>query len=322
MIQHANDKNTDIMKKLIATLAAAVMAVGSLSAQDLAQATELYNTGATYLSGGNFERALESFQQAYDMATALGEEGAEVAENCKSAIPEVSLNLAKNLAQNKDYDGAIARLGTTVELAGQFGDQAVQDEANALVPQLLMQKGNELLNGKDFAGAAATYKQILESDATNGVAALRLGMALANSGDAAGAIEAFTTAAANGQEAAAGKQLGNLYLRDALAKLKAKDYAGAVDAAVKSTEYSESSSAYQIAGQAAQMTGDNDGAIKYFEKYLELAPNAKNAGQIAYTVGALYQTAKNVDKAKEYYTKALSDPTYGPEAQKLLNALK
>ena len=256
------------------------------------------------------------------MATALGEEGAEVAENCKSAIPEVSLNLAKNLAQNKDYDGAIARLGTTVELAGQFGDQAVQDEANALVPQLLMQKGNELLNGKDFAGAAATYKQILESDSTNGVAALRLGMALANSGDAAGAIEAFTTAAANGQEAAAGKQLGNLYLRDALAKLKAKDYAGAVDAAVKSTEYSESSSAYQIAGQAAQMTGDNDGAIKYFEKYLELAPNAKNAGQIAYTVGALYQTAKNVDKAKEYYTKALSDPTYGPEAQKLLNALK
>lgn len=322
MIQPANDKNTDIMKKLIATLAAAVMAVGSLSAQDLAQATELYNTGATYLSGGNFERALESFQQAYDMATALGEEGAEVAENCKSAIPEVSLNLAKNLAQNKDYDGAIARLGTTVELAGQFGNQAVQDEANALVPQLLMQKGNELLNGKDFAGAAAAYKQILESDATNGVAALRLGMALANSGDAAGAIEAFTTAAANGQEAAAGKQLGNLYLRDALAKLKAKDYAGAVDAAVKSTEYSESSSAYQIAGQAAQMTGDNDGAIKYFEKYLELAPNAKNAGQIAYTVGALYQTAKNVDKAKEYYTKALSDPTYGPEAQKLLNALK
>ena len=322
MIQPANDKNTDIMKKLIATLAAAVMAVGSLSAQDLAQATELYNTGATYLSGGNFERALESFQQAYDMATALGEEGAEVAENCKSAIPEVSLNLAKNLAQNKDYDGAIARLGTTVELAGQFGNQAVQDEANALVPQLLMQKGNELLNGKDFAGAAAAYKQILESDSTNGVAALRLGMALANSGDAAGAIEAFTTAAANGQEAAAGKQLGNLYLRDALAKLKAKDYAGAVDAAVKSTEYSESSSAYQIAGQAAQMTGDNDGAIKYFEKYLELAPNAKNAGQIAYTVGALYQTAKNVDKAKEYYTKALSDPTYGPEAQKLLNALK
>ena len=300
MIQHANDKNTDIMKKLIATLAAAVMAVGSLSAQDLAQATELYNTGATYLSGGNFERALESFQQAYDMATALGEEGAEVAENCKNAIPEVSLNLAKNLAQNKDYDGAIARLGTTVELAGQFGNQ----------------------NGKDFAGAAAAYKQILESDATNGVAALRLGMALASSGDAAGAIEAFTTAAANGQEAAAGKQLGNLYLRDALAKLKAKDYAGAVDAAVKSTEYSESSSAYQIAGQAAQMTGDNDGAIKYFEKYLELAPNAKNAGQIAYTVGALYQTAKNVDKAKEYYTKALSDPTYGPEAQKLLNALK
>ena len=141
-------------------------------------------------------------------------------------------------------------------------------------------------------------------------------------GEGTTAEEAFTTAAANGQKASADKQLGNIYLKDALAKLKAKDYAGALDAAAKSTEYSESSTAYQIAGQAAQLSGNNTDAVKYFEKYLELAPNAKNAGSIAYTVGALYQTAGNVDKAKEFYTKALSDPTYGPEAQKLLNALK
>ena len=310
------------MKKLIITIAAAVFAAGSMNAQDLAQATDLYNTGATYLSNGSLENALESFQQAYDMATALGEEGAEVAENCKNIIPETSLNLAKSLGQDKKYDEAVARLGTTVELAGEYGNQSVADEAKALIPQLLMLKGTDLLNSKDFAGAAAAYKQILDADPANGVAALRLGMALASSGDLNGAIQAFTTAAANGQKASADKQLGNIYLKDALAKLKAKDYAGALDAAAKSTEYSESSTAYQIAGQAAQLSGNNTDAVKYFEKYLELAPNAKNAGSIAYTVGALYQTAGNVDKAKEFYTKALSDPTYGPEAQKLLNALK
>ena len=151
------------MKKLIITIAAAVFAAGSMNAQDLAQATDLYNTGATYLSNGSLENALESFQQAYDMAAALGEEGAEVAENCKNIIPETSLNLAKSLGQDKKYDEAVARLGTTVELAGEYGNQSVADEAKALIPQLLMLKGTDLLNSKDFAGAAAAYKQILDA---------------------------------------------------------------------------------------------------------------------------------------------------------------
>ena len=309
------------MKKLFVTIAAAILAAGSVNAQDLAQATDLYNTGATYLNNGNLESALESFQQAYSIAITL-EDGQEVADNCRNIIPETSLNLAKSLGQDKKYDEAVARLGTTIELAGEYGNQSVADEAKTLIPQLLMLKGTDLLNGKDFAGAAAAYKQILDADPANGVAALRLGMALASSGDANGAIQAFTTAAANGQKASADKQLANLYVRIANSALKAKKYTEAVDAAVKSAEYAESSNAYLIAGNAAQRAGNNDDSIKYFEKYLELAPNAKNAGTIAYTVGALYQTAGNTEKAKEFYTKALSDPTYGAEAQKLLNALK
>ena len=166
------------MKKLFVTIACAVLAIGSMNAQDLSQATETYNNGATCLSSGDFEGALEAFQQAYTIASSLGEEGQEVADNCKNAIPEVSLNLAKSLAQNDDIDGAVARLNSTVELATEYGNQSVLDEAKALIPQLLLQKGNDLLNSKDYAGAAATYKQILEADSANGVAALRLGMAL------------------------------------------------------------------------------------------------------------------------------------------------
>ena len=134
------------MKKLFVTIACAVLAIGSMNAQDLSQATETYNNGATCLSSGDFEGALEAFQQAYTIASSLGEEGQEVADNCKNAIPEVSLNLAKSLAQNDDIDGAVARLNSTVELATEYGSQSVLDEAKALIPQLLLQKGNDLLN--------------------------------------------------------------------------------------------------------------------------------------------------------------------------------
>ena len=107
-----------------------------------------------------------------------------------------------------------------------------------------------------------------------------------------------------------------------MASLKAKKYADAVKDAVTSNEYVANPQALQVAGQASQLSGKNADAIKYFEQYLEAAPNAKNAGQIAYTVGALYQQAKNNAKAKEYFSKATSDPKFGADAQKALNSLK
>ena len=126
-----------------------------------------------------------------------------------------------------------------------------------------------------------------------------------------------------GKEKDAVKQLCNIYTKQAAASLKGKKFAEAVEAAGKIIDLNpENAQAYQIAGQASQLAGKNADAISYFEKYLELAPTAKNAGQIAYTVGALYQSAKNNAKAKEYYQKAVTDPKYGAEAAKLLNSLK
>ena len=93
-------------------------------------------------------------------------------------------------------------------------------------------------------------------------------------------------------------------------------------AAAKVNDYTENAQAWQVAGQASQAAGKNADAIKYFEKYLEAAPTASNAGAIAFTVGALYQQAKNNAKAKEFYTKASSDARYGAEAKKMLDALK
>lgn len=310
------------MKKIFASIVLAALALGSMSAQDLAQITELYNTGAEALSSGDKSTALKAFEQAFEQATALGDEGKEVADNCKAVIPDLYLSIAKDSAKSSDYDGAVAGLKTAIEVAQKYADTGVEEQAKALIPQIIMQKGGALLNAKKYAEAAAAYKEVVDADPTNGTAALRLGMALNAAGKADEAKAALEQAAANGQEKAANKQLGNISLKEAAAALKAKKYADAVTAAVKSSEYVESPQAFQIAGQASQLAGKNNDAIKYFEKYLELSPNAKNATQIAYIVGTLYQGAKNNAKAKEFYAKAVSDPQYGAEAKKMLDALK
>lgn len=310
------------MRKIVATIAAIVLATGFAAAQDLASVTELFNTAATSLNDGNKAAAFEQFNNALTQATALGEEGAEIVANCKDLLPKLVVSIAKDLVKDSDLDGAIAKLGEAIELAKNYNSEEALADAQELLPQVKKQKGANFLKDKDYAAAAEVFKAILADDPADGVSALRLGQSLNALGKADEAIAAFETAAANGQEANANKQIGNVYLKKAAAALKTKNYNDAVTAAVKTTEYGDNAQAWQIAGQASQLAGKNNDAIKYFEKYLEASPNAKNAGQIAYTLGALYQQNKNIAKAKEFYTKASTDPKYGAEAKKLLDALK
>ena len=309
------------MKKILATIATLVVALGTVSAQDLAAVTEIYNAGAAAISTDK-AGALNSFEQALKLAEALGEEGQEIVTNCKNIIPNLKLSLAKDLVKESKFDEAIAALQDVQKVAEAYEAFSVVDEAAGLIPQIKLSKANSLYKAKDFEAAAAAFKEILDADPTNGSAAFYMGAALTNAGKTEEAKAAFETAAANGQEANAKKQLGTIYLKEASAALKAKKYADAISAALKSNEYAANSQTLYIAGQASQLAGKNADAIKYFEQYLEAAPTASNAGAIAYTVGALYQTAKNNAKAKEFYTKALTDPKYGAEAKKMLDALK
>ncbi len=309
------------MKKLIATIAAFTVALGAAFAQDLAAVTEVYNAGAEAVSTDK-AAALKSFEEALKLAEALGDEGQEIVANCKNIIPNIRMSLAKDLVKESKFDEAVAALQEVEKVAEAYEVFDVADEAKTLVPQVKMSHAGNLLNAKDYDGAAAIYKEVLDADPANGNAALRLGVALNGAGKLEEAKAAFETAAANGQEATANKQIGNIYLKEAAAALKEKKYADAVAAAAKVNDYTENAQAWQIAGQASQAAGKNNDAIKYFEKYLEAAPTASNAGAIAFTVGALYQGAKNNAKAKEFYTKAAGDPKYGAEAKKMLDALK
>ena len=296
------------MKKLI-IIVATLLAAASVYAQDMATLTETYNSAIPANEAGNVELALQTFKDALVMAEALGEEGAEIAANCKTSIPILTFSLAKKAANAAEYDKAVSGLKETIEVANKYGAENIADEATVLIPQVLMQKANGFFNDKDYAGAADAYKAVLAEDANNGMASLRLGAALKSLGDKDGAVEAFQAAIANGQDKAASKQLVNLYQQDAKASLKAKKYDDAIASALESVKYGETPTAYQIAGTAASNGGKTKQAIEFFEKYIELAPNAKNSGDILFSIAVSYQQLKDNAKAKEYYQKAVADPT-------------
>ena len=313
------------MKRIFLFFAAVAMTAGVLSAQDINQATESYNNGAMELQMGNNSAAIEYFQSALTMGEALGDEGADLVANCKKAICSAYLSMAKDLYNAKDFDGAITAFQQAKEVAEGYGEAEIAAEAADLIGQTEMLKfnteGKAAMKAKDFATAITCFTKVLEMDPANGATAIQLGQAYMNSGKLDEAITALETAKANGQEKNAAKILSNIYLKKAQASNKAKNYQEVIDFAAKSNEALENGNAYKLTASALQKLGKNNECIAAYEKYLEVTPNAKDAGGIICTIAVLYQQAGNKAKAKEYYEKIVNDPQFGATAQEQLKTL-
>ena len=313
------------MKKIILAMAAFACSMSLMTAQDLATATATYNSGAEALTMGNKTSALEYFQKALTMAEALGDEGADVVAYCKSAIPSVILSIGKEFYNNQDFSNAKAKFVEAAEVAKKYGNQEVTAEVESLLPtvgkRIALAKVNDAMKTKDIAGVLAGYEEAMAIDTTDANTALKYGQFLGNAGKFDDAVKYLELAARHGQEGNAKAVLSTTFLKKAAAQLKAGKYADAVTFAEKAISYKENAQAYLIAGQASQKANKNADAIANFEKYLEAAPTAKNAGAIAFTVGALYQQTGNKAKAVEFYKKVEADPQFGAQAKTLITSL-
>lgn len=310
-----------IMKRIILVLSAVILSAGIMSAQDMSAATEKAKAANESLVAKDYSAALSGFKEALTLAEACGEEGEEIANTCKTVIPSIILNIAKNNIKESKFDEGLSTLADAIKAATDYANDDVVAEATKLVSQAKKAKAQNLIKAKDYAGAVAAYKEVLAETPTDGASALQLGAALVQTGDQAGAIAAFEQALENGQ-AAAGKQLSNIYVKEAQTLLKDKKYKEALAACDKSNEYGANANACKLAANAATQLKDNKAAINYHKQYLEVSPEAKDAAGVAYTIAVLAQQLGDKATAKEFYTKVQGDATYGAEAKKQLETLK
>jgi tetratricopeptide (TPR) repeat protein len=310
------------MKKIFLTVMIALCTMGIVAAQDLEKATEIYNNAAAAIENNKAE-AITLFEQAFEMAETLGDEGAEIVAQCKGILPKLYISLGKDLVNEKNLDEAIAKFQKAVEVGEKFGDADVAGEAKGLIPTVLMADANGKLNEKNFEGAVAGYQKVIDADPTNGQAHLRKGQALAQLGKADDAIKAFELASENGQEEQAAKQLSNIYVKKAVACQKAKDMKGALENAQKSTQYVDNANAQKIIGMSAMQLKQNKVAAEAFEAYLAMNPNAitKEAG-IVYNLGTALVALGENDKACGYFQKIAQDAKFGEGARYQITQLK
>jgi tetratricopeptide (TPR) repeat protein len=311
------------MKKIFLSLVVALMTAGVVNAQDLQSVVDMYNAAAVVLNEGKSEEALNSFNATLTAAANLGDEGAQVVNDCKEIIPKILLQVGKDKAEAKDFDGAVNAFKEAVAKANEFSNNVdVAEEAKNLIPKLMMAEAGQRLSAKDYAGAIAAYNVVVEADSTNGVALLRLGMAQAASGNAEEAIVSLNKAVANGQESAAKKQLSNIYLKKAVACQKAKDFKGMLENAKLSAAENDSPNAQKLIGTSALQLKQNKIAAEAFEAYLALKPNANDKAQTMYQIGTAYVGVGDNAKACSYFKQIVNDAQWGEAAKYQVTVLK
>ncbi|MDY3293646.1 MAG: tetratricopeptide repeat protein [Candidatus Egerieousia sp.] len=291
------------MKKSVKIILAALVALmmcGVSYAQELSQAAEMYNNAVNSLNNGDDAAALESFQGAYKIAVALGEEGAALANDCKAVIPKVMYKIGKTTAAAGDYAGAETKLAEALKTAEEFEDAAALEDIKSLFSQVEMALGNTALSSKDYATAIEKAGKAVELNPSNTKALVVLGMAKVDSGDEAGAVEAFTKAKELGDDSGF-KQMAKEYLLKANAAMKAKDFNGAVAAGLKSIEFNDTPNAHKIVGISAFNAKKYDQAIKSLEVVVS---NSQKADNERYYLARAYEAKGNNAKACENYKAA------------------
>ena len=298
--------------KFFAVMAVALSFSLSASAQDMAQATEMFNAAIEAFGNGDAAAALDGFQKALAAAESLGEEGAALATDCKNVIPKVYVKLGKDAFNTKDFTKAVEFLTTAEKLATEAAQEETVADVKEVMPQVYLGAGNALLNEKKFAEAAAEYQKAIDLNGENGVAWLRLGMCKSNSGDVEGAVAAFNKASEFGQKAAADKQLGNIYGKAAQAAYKAKNFAGTLENVLKANEYGFTK--LNVYGGMAAFN------LKKYDECISLL-EGDNSTNAKYYLARAYEAKGDNAKACENYKAIATDKNFGAYATSKVGTL-
>ncbi|PKO96732.1 MAG: hypothetical protein CVU12_03910 [Bacteroidetes bacterium HGW-Bacteroidetes-7] len=303
------------IKSFLAVCLFTVLTFGTVAAQDMQSATDLFNAGGKALSESNYVAAIESFNKSLKMLETLSaedraEEGDAMIKECKGIIPQIHLRFGKELATAGEIDNSIVQIKLAAETAAKYEQTEIVEEANMLIPQLLLANASNLLNEGKNPESITAFKKVLAVDPKNVDAYFRMGVAESRLENEAGALAAFEKAIELGETEVAPRQIAVIYLKRSAAATRTKNWAEVFANAKKSNEYNESPQGNKLVGLAGVQLKKYDEAIAALESYYASDPNASDKNGTIYNLAVAYEAKGNNAKACGYYKQLLNDATY------------
>ena len=282
----------------------------------------LFNDAADKTNKGDYQTAINDFEQLLPIAEQVGAEANDLAAKAKEQLPILYWQIAAGHLKQRKFDEAIPALEKTVELATQFDNNATSRErAERMLPQVYTAVGTLKFRDKNYGEAIEVYNKALKVDNTYSKAYLGIGLAYAEQENEKSMIEnlekAIELAKAEKDEktveVAVQKlsgyfySLGDLELEDV--DPVDKDFTYAIEFYEKALEYDPVSSDanYKLA-MIYNQKFDYDKAIEYGNKALESETVEVKIAAIQLELGNAYFNIAQYPKACEAYNKAMVGP--------------
>ena len=293
--------------------AAVVLFAGSVFAQDMTQAGELYQKATEAYQAGNEMEAVKNFKEALKIAEAAGDDGIEMAQGCKDMIPQILMSAAGKMVAAKDYVKAEETYTEALNSATEYGNDAVAANAKTKLAQIPLQQGNDAYNAGNLEEAIPFFQKAIERDGSNAKAHLLLGMAYNKTGKDDEAEASLMKARELG-DANAEKVLSGMFVSGANEAMKAKKFNDAIAKAEKALAIGPNPTASLIAGMSAYQA-------KNFNKAITHLVNAPASAQNTYILASCYESAGKKAQACATYKKVLNDGKFGPTAKQKIAKL-
>ncbi|MGM0545709.1 MAG: tetratricopeptide repeat protein [Bacteroidota bacterium] len=168
-----------------------MMGLGNtVEAQDRKEAVQTYNSARELVQSGEYEQAIEQFKAAIEIGNEIGEEGQDIVERAQQRLPEVYRQMAMDEYRTFKEDQTMGNLDATInafqnakDVADEYDNSEVADQANGVVNQLMYSKSILQFKQQSFDDAIATLDKVIERDPNYAKAYYQKGIVLKKQDD-------------------------------------------------------------------------------------------------------------------------------------------
>ncbi|HEX6983505.1 MAG TPA: tetratricopeptide repeat protein [Balneolaceae bacterium] len=161
------------LKHSLTTLLLGLFIIGitaNVQAQDKRALFKTYNKALDLASQGEYEQAINMFNQAIQQAKELGGEDAQnIVQRSEDQLPQIYYQIAieeyKNFQQQKSIeslDATIEAFRQTEDIAAEYGKSQTADKAANVITQLLYSKSLIQYQQKNYEQSLATLDEVIE----------------------------------------------------------------------------------------------------------------------------------------------------------------
>ena len=168
--------------KLFATLAVALFASATLSAQDVASVTAKYNEAVQKVQAKDYNAAITILDETINMG--LETEGAEeTVDLAQKLLPACYFQSGLGLVKAGKLDESLERFNKAAQMGELYGDTKNMRNANTMIARVYTMKGADAFNNKDYATAASIFANGYAANPNDTKLALNLAMSYCEMGD-------------------------------------------------------------------------------------------------------------------------------------------